>query len=114
MRALRVIFFTSLLSFLAGGAFAENNPGARSQGSKSYAAPDFDFSGPMKTELLLIVVGAALLLARRGRGRAVSQAHLVANEPRYTAKVREVAGAEAAPESNRSFHPNAHSFEDFE
>src|SRR5262249_41501807 len=103
MRALRVIFLTGLLFFLAGGAFAENNPGGRSQGAKSYSAPDFDFSGPMKTELLLIVVGAALLLARRRRGRAVSQTHIVANEPRYTTEVRKVAGGEAAPENNRSF-----------
>ena len=107
MRALRVFFFASLLVFVAGGAFAENNPGARSQGGKSYAAPDFDFSGPMKTELLLIMVGAALLLARRRRGRAVSQTNIVANEPRYTAEVRKVAGAKAAPENNRSFHRNA-------
>jgi hypothetical protein len=114
MRALHVIFLTSLLFFLAGGAFAENSPGGRSQGGRSYAAPDFDFSGPMKTELLPIVVGAALLLARRRRGRAVSQTHLVANKPRYTAKVREVAGAEGPSESNRSFHRNAQSFVDFE
>ncbi len=114
MRALRVIFFTSLLIFVAGGAFAENNPGGRSQGGKSYAAPDLDFSGPMKTELLLIVVGAALLLARRHRGRALSRTHVVSNEPRYTAKVSEVAGAEAAPENNRSFHRNAQSFVDCE
>ena len=114
MRALHVIFLTSLLFFLAVGAFAENNPGGRSQGGKSYAAPDFDFSGPMKTELLLIVVGAALLLARRWRGLAPSQTHLVANKPRYTAKMREVAGAEGPPENNRSFHPNAQSPVDFE
>jgi hypothetical protein len=114
MRALRVIFFTSLLFFLAGGAFAENNPGGRSQGGKSYAAPDFDFSGPMKTELLLIVLGATLLLARRRRVRAVSQTHVVLDEPRYTAKVHEVGGAEAASENNRSFHRNAESLVDFE
>ena len=64
----------------------------------------------MKTELLLVMVGAALLLARRRGGRAVSQTHVVANEPRHTAKVREVAGAEVAPETNRSFHRNAESF----
>ena len=104
MRALRVIFLTSLLLFLAGGAFAESNPGGRSQGSKSYSAPDFDFSGPMKTELLLIVVGAALLLARRRRGRALTQTHVVADDPRYTANVREVVGTEARPEKNRPLH----------
>ena|SRR6516164_9809115 len=114
MRALHVIFLTSLLFFLAGGAFAENSPGGRSQGGRSYAAPDFDFSGPMKTELLLIVVGAALLLARRRRGRAVSQTHLAANKPLYTAKVREVAGAQGPSEDNRSFQPKAQSFLDFE
>jgi hypothetical protein len=114
MRTLHVIFLTSLLFFLAVGAFAENNPGGRSQGGKSYAAPDFDFSGPMKTELLLIVVGAALLLARRRRGRAVSQTQLMANKPQYPAKVREVAGADGPTDNNRSFHPNARSFVDFE
>jgi hypothetical protein len=113
MRAFRVIFLISLLFFLAGGAFAESNPGGRSQGGKSYSAPDFDFSGPMKTELLLMVVGAALLLARRRRGRAVSQTLVVADEPRHTAKVREVVGAEAAPENNRSFHQSAQSLVDF-
>jgi hypothetical protein len=46
MRVLRVIFLTSLLFSLAGAAFVENKPGGLSQGSKSYAAPDFDFSGP--------------------------------------------------------------------
>jgi hypothetical protein len=102
MRALRVILLTSLLFFLASGAFAENNPGGRSAGGKSYAATDFDFSGPMKTELLLIVVGVALLLARRRRG--VSQTHVVGDEPPYTANVREVAGTEARPEKNRPFH----------
>jgi hypothetical protein len=103
MRALRVIFLASLLFFMAGAAFAENNPGGRSQGGKSYSAPDFDFSGPMKTELLLVVVGAALLLARRRRGRAVSQTHVVADEPHYSVKVSKVAGAEGAPENNRPF-----------
>ena len=113
MRAFRVILLTSLLFFLAGGAFAESNPGGRRQGGKSYLAADFDFSGPMKTELLLIVVGAALLLARRRRGRAVSRTLVAADEPRYTAKVSEVVGAEAAPENNRSFHERAQSFVDF-
>ena len=103
MRALRLIFLTSLLFFLAGAAFAENNPGGRSRAGKSYSAPDFDFSGPMKTELLLIVVGAALLLARRRRGRAVSHTHDVADEPRYTKKASKVAGAEGAPENKRPF-----------
>ena len=110
MRAARVIFLASLFFFLAGGAFAENNPSAGSQGVKSYAAPDFDFSGPMKTELLLVVVGAALLLARRRHGRAVSQTHAVASEAPSTAKVRELAGAEAAPENGRPFHRSAQSF----
>ncbi|MBV8135979.1 MAG: hypothetical protein JO121_10165 [Deltaproteobacteria bacterium] len=113
MRALRVILLTSLLFFLAGGAFAENKLAGRSQG-RSYAAPDFDFSGPMKTELLLIVVGAALLLARRRSGRAASQTQVVADEPRYTAKVPELAGSEAAPENYRSFNRNGRSPVDFE
>jgi hypothetical protein len=80
-----VILLTCLLFFLAGGAFAENNLGGRSQG-RSHSAPDFDFSGPMKTELLLIVVGAALLLARRRRGRAASQTHLAANKAAVSSK----------------------------
>ena len=103
MRALRVIFLTSLLFFLAGVAFAENKPGGRSQGGKSYSAPDFDFSGPMKTELLLIVVGATLLLTRRRRGRAVSQTRLGVDEPRYTPKPSKVVGTEGSPENNRPF-----------
>ena len=113
MRAFRVIFLASLLFFLAGGAFAESNPGGRSQGGKSYSAPDFDFSGPMKTELLLIVVGAALLLARRRRRGDVSQTQVVADEPRYPAKVREVGATGAAPENNRPFHRSVQSFVDF-
>jgi hypothetical protein len=40
MRALRVIFLTSLLFLLVGAAFVENNPGGVSRGSKSYAAPN--------------------------------------------------------------------------
>src|SRR5215469_14249109 len=103
MRALRVIFLTSLLLSLAGGAFAESKTGNRNQGGKSYSAPDFDFSGPMKTELLLVVVGVALLLARRRRGRAVSHTPDVADEPRYTKKASKVAGAEGAPENKRPF-----------
>ena len=58
----------------------------------------------MKTELLLIVVGAALLLARWRWGRAGSQTHGVADELRYRTNVREVVAVEAAPENNRSFH----------
>jgi hypothetical protein len=61
----------------------------------------------MKTELLLIVVGAALLLARRHRARAVSQTPGVVDELRYKAKGREDVSAEAAPENSRSFHRNA-------
>jgi hypothetical protein len=114
MRALRVIFLTSLLFLLGGGPFAENNRGGLSQGGKSYAAPDFDFSGPMKTELLLIVVGAALLLPRWRKGRAVSQTYGVAHGLRYMAKVREVGGKEAASENNRSSRRNAKSIVDFE
>jgi hypothetical protein len=107
MRALRVIFLMGLFFLLAGAAFVENNPGALSRGGKSYAAPDFDFSGPMKTELLLIVVGAGLLLARWRRGRAGSQTRGIADELRYRAEVREVVAVDAAPENNRSFHRNA-------
>jgi len=46
MRALRVIFLTSLLFFLAGGAFAENNPGGRSQAAKAMQHPTSISVGP--------------------------------------------------------------------
>jgi hypothetical protein len=99
MRALRMIFLASVFFLLAGSAFGESNQGVYSQGGRTSAAPDFDFSGPMKSELLLIVVGAALLVARRRMGRSVSQTYVKADEPRQTAEVRKVASAEGVGEN---------------
>jgi hypothetical protein len=80
MRALRIIFFASLIFALAGSAFAKNgqggnNKGDKTEGGKSYAAAEFDFSGPLKYELLVIAGGGVLLLERRRRRRRASLAN---------------------------------------
>jgi len=77
MRTLRVIFLAGLIFALAGSAFAGNNQGGNnqdgnSQGGKSYTAPEFDFHGPLKYELLVVAGGAVLLLERRRRRRRAS------------------------------------------
>ena len=69
MRALRVIFLASLIFALTGSAFAGNNQGGNSQG---WIAPELDFSGPLKYELLVVAGGAVLLLERRRRRRRAS------------------------------------------
>jgi len=102
MRTLRVIFLASLFFVFATSAFAGNSQGgnqtANSQGGKTYAAPEFDFSGPMKSELLLIVGGAAFWLERRRRRRAVSQNRVAAAEP--TSARQSLEGSD--PESSRA------------
>jgi hypothetical protein len=77
MRALRVIFLASLIFALTGSAFAGNNQGGNSQGnqggnSQGWIAPELDFSGPLKYELLVVAGGAVLLLERRRRRRRAS------------------------------------------
>ena len=82
MRALRVIFLACMIFALAGSAFADgqggnqggNSPGGNnnSQGGTAYKAPELDFSGPLKYELLVIAGGAVLLLERRRRRRRAS------------------------------------------
>jgi hypothetical protein len=89
LRTLRVILLASLIFGLAGSAFAGgqngnsqgggsgyqggNSQGGGSgyQGGKggSYLAPELDFKGPLKYELLVIAGGAVLLLERRRRRR---------------------------------------------
>jgi hypothetical protein len=69
MRTLRVIFLAGLIFALAGSAFAGNNQDGNSQGGKTYTAPEFDFHGPLKYELLVVAGGAVLLLERRRRRR---------------------------------------------
>lgn len=84
MKTLRVIFLACMIFALAGSAFAKNDKGNNGNGngnggnngskgnSQSYTAPEFDFSGPLKYELLVIAGGAVLLLERRRRRRRAS------------------------------------------
>jgi hypothetical protein len=80
MRALRVIFLAYLIFALAGSAFAKNDKGNNGNGngsgnkgdSQSYAAPEFNFGGPLKYELLALAGGVVLLLQRRRRRHRVS------------------------------------------
>ena len=79
-----LIFLACLIFPLAGSAFAKNNKdkgendngnGGKSANSKSgqiYAAPEFNFSGLLKYELLVLAGGGLLLLKRRRRRRRVS------------------------------------------
>jgi hypothetical protein len=78
MRTLRVIFLASLIFALAGSAFAGSQGGNsqggnnNSQGGTGYKAPEFDFRGSLKYELLVVAGGAVLLLERRRRRRRAS------------------------------------------
>jgi hypothetical protein len=78
MRALRIIFLACMIFALAGSAFAGSQGGNsqggnnNSQGGTGYKAPELDFSGPLKYELLVIAGGAVLLLERRRRRRRAS------------------------------------------
>jgi hypothetical protein len=82
MRVFRVIFLASLISVLAGTAFAKNDKdqddkgwgyeGAKVKGGETYTAPEFNFAGSLKYELLAIAgVGVVLLERRRRRRRAL-------------------------------------------
>jgi hypothetical protein len=81
MRGLRVIFLASLIFALAGSAFAKTDKGNNGNGNgnggnkgdgQTYAAPEFNFSGPLKYELLVLAGGAVLLQERRRRRHRVS------------------------------------------
>jgi len=77
MRVFRVIFFACLILTLAGSAFAKNDKdkGDRGWGGKGgkdgakYEAPEFNFNGLLKYELLVIAGGSVVLLERRRRRR---------------------------------------------
>jgi len=74
-----VIFSVCLIFALAGSVFAKNDKGNNGNGNgnggnngskangQSYAAPEFNFSGPLKYELPVLAGGAVLLLERRRR-----------------------------------------------
>jgi hypothetical protein len=77
LRTLRVIIFAGIIFALAGSAFAgTQNPqggtGNQTGNSQGYLAPELDFKGPLKYELLVIAGGAVLLLERRRRRRRAS------------------------------------------
>jgi len=70
-----------LIFILGGSAFAKNDNGNNGNGKgnggnkgsgQTYAAPEFNFSGPLKYELLVFAGGGVLLLARRPRCAARS------------------------------------------
>ena len=76
MKALRVIFLAGLISALAGGAFAGTNPNGTNQNGTNQnvvAAPEIDFHGSFKWEMLLLAGGGILLLERRRRRRRDSR-----------------------------------------
>jgi hypothetical protein len=83
MKALRVIFLACMIFALAGSAFAGGQQGQQRQqgqpgqqggwgGGKSYTAPELDFKGPLKYELLIIAGAGVILLERRRRRRRAS------------------------------------------
>jgi len=79
LRTLRVILFACMIFAMAGSAFAGTQGGNNnSQGGNNnsqggpYLAPELDFKGPLKYELLVIAGGAVLLLERRRRRRRAS------------------------------------------
>jgi hypothetical protein len=81
MRVFRVIFLAGLISMLAGTAFARNDKdrsdrgwgwgdrGGRGKAGETYTAPEMNFAGPLKYELLVIAGGGMVLLERRRRRR---------------------------------------------
>jgi hypothetical protein len=77
MRVFRVVFLACLIFGLAGSAFANNDKdrgdkwegGKTGKGIETYTAPEFNFGGSLKYELLVIVGGGVLLLERRRRRR---------------------------------------------
>ena len=78
MRALRVIFLACMIFALAGSAFAGSQGGNsqggnnNNQGGGAWTAPELDFSGPLKYEVLVVAGVAVLLLERRRRRRRAS------------------------------------------
>ena len=78
MKVFRVIFLACLVLVLAGNTFAKNDKGGKYEGGKggkggeSYEAPEFNFNGPLKYELLVVAgVGVLLLERQRRRRRAL-------------------------------------------
>jgi hypothetical protein len=81
MKVFRVIFLAGLISVLAGTAFAKNDKdkgdkgwgwgyeGGKGKGGETYTAPEFNFAGSLKYELLAIAGGGVVLLERRRRRR---------------------------------------------
>jgi hypothetical protein len=79
MRVLRVSFLARLIFVLAGTAFAKNDKDkgdkgwggkdGKAKGGETYAAPEINFNGPLKYELLAIAGGSLVLLERRRRRR---------------------------------------------
>jgi hypothetical protein len=77
MKVFRVIFLGCLIFVLAGSAFAKNDKdnggkgegGKGGKGGETYKVPEFNFSGPLKYELLVLAGGSVLLLERRRRRR---------------------------------------------
>jgi hypothetical protein len=82
MRVFRVIFLACLISVLTGTAFAKNDKdkgdkdwgywGGKGKGGETYTAPEFNFAGSLKYELLAIAAGSVVLLERRRRRRRAS------------------------------------------
>jgi len=69
LRTLRVILFACMIFAMAGSAFAGTQGGNNNSQGGPYLAPELDFKGPLKYELLVIAGGAVLLLERRRRRR---------------------------------------------
>ena len=80
LRILRVIFLACMIFALAGSAFAsgtqnsgntgtQNGGNTGPQNGQGYQAPELDFKGPLKYELLVIAGAGILLLERRRRHR---------------------------------------------
>jgi len=77
MRVFRVIFFACLILTLAGSAFAKNDKdkgdkyegGKGGKGGEKYEAPEFNFTGPLKFELLVVAGVSVVLLERQRRRR---------------------------------------------
>jgi hypothetical protein len=74
LRTVRVILFACMIFALAGSAFAGGSGNDNSSGDNNiqggpYKAPELDFKGPLKYELLVIAGAGVLLLERRRRRR---------------------------------------------
>ena len=71
MKAIRVFFLASLFFVLASSAFAGGKKGGDEDGYKkgAYAAPEFDFGGPLQYALLGLGGAGALLVERLRKRR---------------------------------------------